>query len=108
MNTENNQLERLIDFADDPNLAIFSELQDISDTLIKISEKETPEFPTFPKVPEPLEEVSIKNFPDVQKVEVVNFPLEKEVDLTETNNLLKRLLNKEIQDTDIVVTLKIE
>ena len=42
------------------------------------------------EMPEPLEEMAVSNFPEVQKVEITNLPEEK--DDTETQNLLKELV----------------
>lgn len=77
--------KKVLTFAQNPQLAIHDELSESNDRLEALAastdaSKElleviaSKEFPEFPEIPKPLEEVSIKNFPAVQKVEVANFP----------------------------------
>ncbi len=88
MNEENNtKLAKLSTFSQNPQLAIFDELQEANGYLRVISQKEFPEIHPFPEIPE-----------------------QKETDMTETNVLLQKLLDKEDSESepmDISVTLKI-
>ena len=60
----------------------------------------------IPEAKEPLEEVSVKNFPDVQRVEITNHPAEKDdtkqVELLE--GILEEVKKKEEYDYDIEIT----
>lgn len=99
----NENQKKILTFAEDSNLAIFDELQEVNLQLKKLVEKPTPEFPAFPAYPQQKEVV----FPTIQKIECTNFPVQKEtkIDFSTTNALLQKLLEK---DTEICVTLKIE
>lgn len=71
--------------------------------------KAIPEAPEAPEViipPYPTD-VSINNLPDVQKVEIINLPEEKEYtwDMSETNGLLKAILDKKDEPLDVTVHL---
>lgn len=111
-----NKEEKLLKIAEsggnDKDLLLFEELEDINATLKVISEKEPPPFPEFPtplpypQFPEQKEVV----FPDVQFVEVLNFPEVKipKMDMSKTNSLLQELIDKEPKQIDINVTLKID
>ncbi len=104
------QAQKLITLQEDPALALYSELCEIKDVMTVIAEKPDLEFPTFPEIPEPLEEVSIKNFPEVMKVEIMNqMEMPKmECDMSMTNSLLQRLIDKESEPVDITVDLNIK
>lgn len=105
------QAKKLLTLHEEPILAIFDAIGEVNDNLKTLIEKEMPEIPPFPEIYEPLEEVSVKNFPLIQQVEVINFPEQKEMetyDMTETNRLLQSLLDKEDKEVNISVTLKIE
>lgn len=81
------KVNKLAEFAKNPELAIFEEIQQIGETLSTMCDKEMPEPLPFPEIPEP-----------------------KETNMTETNDLLKQLIAKEDVETeplDISVTLKI-
>ena len=67
------------------NLPIVEELQAIHETLRAVAEKE---YPQFPEIPEPLP------FPEILKT-----------DLTETNDLLKKLVEKKHEPVEIEVKL---
>lgn len=79
------EIVKLINLKDEPALVIFEELQSIGKTLETIANKEMPEIPPFPEIPE-----------------------QKEPDMTETNTLLKQLLEKEAKPVEISVELQIE
>ena len=105
------KLEKLANFADKTdvhqNLPIYEELCEINETLRVIAEKPDIEIPSFPEIPEQKDVV----FPETMKVEVVNpvkFPEMPKVDLTQTNSLLQKLVDREDKPVDISVSLKIE
>lgn len=108
-NVDKTKLKNILKLDEDKDLAMLEELQSINEGIKMMCEKEMPTM----EMPEPLEEVSIKNLPDVMKVEITNpmpMPEMPKMDMTETNNLLKRLLAKETEpkDVEISVTLKLE
>lgn len=107
-----NKLKKIASFEDDKAFAIFQEIEAVNEKLDVIASKETPKMPEMPEIPQPLEEVSINNLPEIQKVEIVNFPKEKEtkenkIDLSKTNSLLQQLLDKEAEPLDIKVKLNL-
>src|SRR3990167_7636127 len=57
------KLEKLKTFQSSPELAIHQELVQLNDTMEKIAEKEMPEHPAMPEIPE-------TKFPEVQKIEI--------------------------------------
>src|SRR3990167_2067443 len=63
MSTPIDKLKKLKLFTDNPNLAIHQELVQLNDTMEKIAEKEMPEHPAMPEIPE-------TKFPEVQKIEI--------------------------------------
>ncbi len=81
------KIKKLSTFAQSPTLATFDVMNEIADSLKVIADKEEKEMPEFPA------------FPEIIKI-----------DLSETNNLLQQILDKEEKEElpmDISVTLKI-
>lgn len=74
MENEETKLKKLVGFGEDKDLAIFDELQEMNEHLKEMCEKEDPEYPEpkdFPEV-QKVEVINQKDIPEVQKVEVVN------------------------------------
>lgn len=94
----------------DKELLFLEKLQEISDTLKSIDGKEEIESPDFPAMPQIPETDLTKTNNLLQKLldkEVAEIPEMPEMDMTETNNLLKKLIAKEDKEQEVTVTLKI-
>ena len=101
--SQKQKIKKLLDFADNNNRAIFDELQQVNETLKAIASK--PDI----EIPGPIEPKDV-TFPDIQKVEVTNpvvIPDFPQTDLTKTNTLLQKLIDKEDRPVDINVNLEI-
>lgn len=89
--TPQEKAQKLLVFNENPELALFDELQELNATAREIADKPEHKCPDFPVIPE---------FPKIP-----DFPRIPELDMSETNELLKKLLDK---DTKISVKLIIE
>lgn len=82
----------------------------LRDSLVRIVDRQDEQLGVLEEIKIP-DEVNIKNLPEIQRVEIVNPPENKSIDLTETNKLLSKiieLVSKEKTPEDIVVELKIK
>jgi hypothetical protein len=105
------KLENLVRLEDEgKELPVLEELQGIKGFLEQIANKPDLEMPQMPEIPTPPTDINVNNFPDVQRVEITNYPQpvkmpEMKFDLSKTNDLLQKLLNKEQEN--IEATLEI-
>ncbi len=109
---QKNKLLKLADFLQksdiSPSLPIVEELRSIGEQLDLLLGKEKIELQTIHNFPEPVEEVTVKNFPEKTKVEVTNLSQIPKIDISETNNLLKQILDKENnEDIEVIATLEL-
>ena len=99
------KLENLIKLDEEgKDLPILEEIQQTNTLLEQILNKSDIEIPEFPTIPVPVINVE----PPVVNVQapVVEVKTEK-VDLTKTNSLLEKILNKENTNEDINITLEL-
>lgn len=99
------KLEKYTKFEESKDLAIFDELQQMNKTLKEIVDKPNIEIPPFPEIPE-----TVVNVPET----VVNVPQPKvevkteKIDLTKTNSLLQKLLDKKEEPLEVSVELHLK
>ncbi len=107
-----NKITKYASFEANNNMAIFEELQALNETLGTIANKPDIEIPEtiIPPMPDVMnvKVINPTDIPKMMKVEVMNPMKMPEMDMSKTNDLLQKLVDKEEKDVDINVILTLE
>lgn len=99
------QAQKLLLLEKEPALAIFDELQQINVTLSQINAKEYPEIPE--QEPIDIPEIDLTETNNLLQELLQKDNPQQDIDLSGIEDLLKKLLQKESKSEEINVTLEI-